>query len=215
MSEIDPLNLFLWEVETKSVIIYWEPGSWKTQTAWLCSLWYERLYSNVDFYKHWKKRNETIKFISDIKKLKFNEKPGLLILDEMWVNWNSRRSMSKQNIEFWQLGMLQRKFNIYTVWIAQQDFSFDKNQRLSASLILHCQAILRKNNTMLIRVTREKVLRGQNKFFFDAEWILNIISMQNALWYTYNQLDQSVIVWSEKTEKQKKWWSEKTKNESV
>jgi hypothetical protein len=208
MSEIQPLNLFLGSLETKSVIIRWDPWSWKTQTAWLCSLWYTRIYSNVDFYKNWKQINKTIKFMSDIKKMEFDEKPWILILDEMWVNWNSRKSMSNDNIEFWKLWMLQRKFNLYVIRIAQQDFSFDKNQRLSAHLILHCSSIERYNKHPLVRVTKERLQKWSNNMTFDAERIINIISIQKRLWYTYNQLDQSVIIWKTKTKKQKDWKKE-------
>lgn len=199
-----PLNLFLWKLETKSIIIYGDPGSWKTQTAWLCTLWYTRIYSNVDFYKNWKRTNTPIHYMSDIKKMEFDEKPGILVLDEMWVNWNSRKSMSKDNIEFWKLGMLQRKFNLYVVWIAQQDFSFDKNQRLSAHLILHCRALEFEDKDPVIVVTRERVLKGSSNFMFEAERIINILKIQKILWYSYNQLDQSVIIWKSKTEDQKK-----------
>lgn len=149
--------------------------------------------------------------MSDIKKMKFDTTPWILILDEAWVNNNSRRSMSNDNIEYWNLSRLQRKLNVYVVWIAQQDFTFDKVQRLGANLILNCYWIDLPNGWFMVNVTREKRIKGTNNFIFDAERNINVIAMMKRLWYTYNQLDESIIIWSKKTEKQKKGKKEKQK----
>lgn len=199
------LNIFMWEITTKTVIIRGDPGSGKTQLGWLLTLWYTRIYSNVDFFKNWKLMNKQVKYMSDIKNIEFSETPGILLIDEMWVNGNSRKSMSKENIEFWELGMLQRKYNLYVVWIAQKDFSFDKNQRLSANLILHCRAIERKNYHMMVNITREKMHRTATShlMLFDAERNIDIINIMKHLGRKYNQLDQSKIIWKKTTAEQK------------
>lgn len=194
MTEVEnsPVKVFSGSLETKSVLVYWLPWWGKTLTSWLLTCWYKRIYSNTDFYRYGKQINKKVTSMSQIKRLKFSETPWILVIDEVWINANSRNSQSDGNKLFGELSFIARKHNLYLVWIAQRLMSFDINQRDLSNLILHCKSVPRGKKHPLIHVTRERDLwRGNTQF--DAEWLIDIISIQKAFWATYNQLDQSRI----------------------
>lgn len=131
-------------IKNKIIWVYGDPWSWKTMITlffvayfFLCN--HRRIYSNVDYYYWDTKINHSINNLYDIQKIKFSPKKGLLIIDEGGLNINSRRSSSKENLEYSKLAMLWRKKNIDIVLVAQLDYSIDKYFRdLSfASLHLH------------------------------------------------------------------------------
>ena len=79
---------------------------WKTFLASYIAYFYFlkkwTIYSNVDFYfkNNPIRVNKKIQKITDIKYIEFQETKWLIIIDEWWLNANSRRSISSQNMEF-------------------------------------------------------------------------------------------------------------------
>lgn len=107
-------------IKTRIISIYWLPGEWKTFFATFLSMFYGRVYSNVDIFQNGKKKNITIKSIIDIEeKIKFHPERWLLIIDEWWANANSRESMSEKNKIYWRLAMYCRKYNVNIAMISQ------------------------------------------------------------------------------------------------
>lgn len=96
-----------------------------------------RIWSNIDVYgiKNGRptKINRTIKRIEDLAFIKKGDRKGLVIIDEGGLNMNSRKSMTKANLDFAELGILGRKLNVDIIVIAQLDFMIDKYFRKLAS----------------------------------------------------------------------------------
>jgi len=121
-------------VTNHNTIIYGRPGHGKTVLGvWMAS-YYERIHSNVDFF--WRapngaliKKNRDIKDLYDVEHIVYDDIPGVILLDEMGVNANSRKSMSKPNEIYNELLFLGRKANCSAIWIAQRFMSIDVNGR--------------------------------------------------------------------------------------
>jgi hypothetical protein len=176
-------------IKTKIVSIYGLPGEWKTFFASFLSFFYARVYSNVDFFSNWKKRNVTIKTMSDINnKIKYNDKLGILILDEAWVNVNARRSMSNDNIEYWQLAMYSRKYNINICIISQLERMADVYFREMSSYNFEMHSYYTGPNYLIF----ESLIKDR---YWSIIWNkkFDFIKFANKRHYTYNTLDKSII----------------------
>lgn len=102
--------------------IYGLPGSGKTFFATFLACEnpaYERVLSNVKIKKNGVQISRNITTIDDLFAFPFDEKKGLVIIDEGGVNNNARRSMSEGNMEMGKLAMLGRKLNCDIIMIAQ------------------------------------------------------------------------------------------------
>lgn len=112
-------------IKTEIYSVLGVPWSWKTFFACFLAYFYTRVYANIDI-KYWKEQKSNIyKEMQDLEKIKFSEVKGLLIIDEWWINVNSRRSSSSRNLEFWKLAMLSRKKNVDVLIIWQLERSLD------------------------------------------------------------------------------------------
>lgn len=179
------------EIKFKNIIVYWNPWEWKTILSTMMVAPYTRIYSNVDYFRNWKKLNMRINKIKDLNMITFSPTPWIVIIDEWWVNVNSRLSLSKENIEFGELVFLWRKINCYFVWISQRFKSMDLNQRDLADLVIKMYKISRYDKHPLFIATREKMIK--NRLTFDAEWKVDIISWLKYTKRSYNTLESSKI----------------------
>lgn len=179
------------EIDFKNIIIYWNPWAGKTIITNMIIDSYYRVYSNVNYYYEWIQINTRINWMKDLQKIKFSERPWVIIIDEWWINLNSRNFMSKQNMEFWELLFLGRKVNCYMVWISQRFKSLDVNQRELADLVIKMFKIRRYGKHPLFIATKEKMIR--NQLVFDQEWRIDIISWMKKCKKTYNTLESSKI----------------------
>lgn len=182
--------MYQWEINVRSVLIFWDPWKGKTAIAVVMADDYERIYSNVDIFRDGKQINKRIDYMKDIEKIKFDPKHrGVIIVDEMWVNWNARKSQSQENMDFGKLDMLKRKKNCDVVWIAQLHRMFDVYQRELAQLIIEMQKFGR-----MFEINRMQVKFNKgNKLWYTSKHRIPILEAQRQLGLSYDQLSESVI----------------------
>lgn len=182
------------ELDVKSVLIFWDPGHWKTAMASVMSLDYKRVYSNVDFFIHRKKTNKRIKGMDDINKIPYDPLvKGVIIIDEMWVNGNARRSQSESNMTFGELDMLKRKKNCDLIWIAQLFRMFDVYQRELAALLIEMRKFHKpwyKRPFFNARRLESKI-NSWTKVHYTAEREIDIFQIHKEVWMEYDQLSES------------------------
>jgi hypothetical protein len=176
-------------IKTRIISIYGLPWEWKTFFASFLSYFYNRVYSNVDFFQNWKKKNITIKTMLDLEtKIKYHDDVWILIIDETGANANSRNSMSERNQFFWRLAMYCRKYNINIVVISQLERMQDVYFR----------------EMSYYHFEMHSYFTGPNYLMFDAMikdrfWNIianktfDLIKFSNYFKYTYNTLDKSLI----------------------
>lgn len=190
-------------IKNKIIMICWDPGSWKTMSTmffvgffYLC--WYKRIYSNVNYYYRRKRINDPIYTINDINRIPFNEQKGLVIIDEAWLNINSRRSGSNVNLEYSKLGMLWRKKNVDIVLVAQLDYSIDKYFRDLAYATLYFTSRFVKKDYLMFeaKIYKKDYLIGMKEF--------DLFYMIKNTFLNYNTLEESNIDSSWYNEEQKK-----------
>lgn len=191
---MEKTNLFSMEneIKFKSFIIYWKPWEWKTLLANVLISDYVRIYSNVDFFKKWKKINISISSIEELQKIRYDPTPWIVLIDESGINVSSRLSMSKNNRDFSEFLFLWRKINCRIIWISQRFKSLDLNTRELADCILHIYKISRYNKHPIFICAREKIRGGQ--LVFDTERSLDIIEWMKKEKRTYNTLQRSIII---------------------
>lgn len=175
-------------VKARIISIYGLPWEWKTFFASFLAWFYDRIFSNVDFYKNWKKINKTIKTMLDIDQIEFNENRGLIVIDEWWANANARRSMTDKNILFWRLWMYCRKKNCNVVMISQLErmadvyfkelsyYHFEISSYFSGPDYLMFEVQIKNRHWDLIKIVNYDLIKYSNKYKI-----------------TYNTLDYSLI----------------------
>lgn len=176
-------------IKTRIVSIYWLPWEWKTFFASFLSFFYDRVYSNVDFYHKWKKKNKTIKSFLDIENIWYSDTLWVLILDEAWANINSRESMSENNKKMWRLAMLSRKFNINIVVISQLERMQDIYYREMSFYHFEMHSYFTGPNYLMFDV----MIKDR---FWSIIWnkTLDLIKFSSVFRYTYNTLDKSLLI---------------------
>lgn len=188
-------------IQNKIITIYWKPWSWKTLLSLFFASFYcrkgSKIYSNVDYFFNKKKINETIKDIKDIKKIPPQSQKWLVVVDEWWVNINSRRSMSDDNIELWQLWMLSRKKNIDIIVIAQLDYTIDKYYRDLSRSSFYMRSFFIKKDYLIFEAD---IFKNDN-FFWKLELDL-LFFIKNSL-YSYDTAEESIFKKTKKIEKPK------------
>lgn len=176
-------------IKTRIVSVYWLPGEWKTFFASFISYFYNRVYSNVDFYEKWKKVNITMKTVLDIEtKIKYHDDKWVLIIDEWWANVNSRDSHSERNKIFGRLAMLSRKKNINIVIISQLERMQDVYYREMSFYHFEMHSYFTGPNYLMF----DLMIKDR---FWNIIWnkTLDLIKFANICKYTYNTLDTSLI----------------------
>lgn len=193
------------ELDTISIITYWKPWSWKTTLS--LELAFEnresRIYSNFSIYKNDKQINKEITWIKDILNIRFSYTPWVIIIDEAWINANSKDGRWEVNRKLIETLFLTRKFNCSFIWISQRFESIDVNARVLADLILKMRKLRRWNLHPLFEITREKQ-KGSKMELVNMHRIDTIALMKYDK-LTYNTLEASKFSdWSEIKTKRKR-----------
>lgn len=198
------------EINFKNIIIYWKPWAGKSLICNAIISWYSRIYSNLDFYKNWKKLNTSITDVDNLEYITYKDEPWIIIIDEGGINVSSRMSMSKDNRKYSQALFLGRKKNCRIVWISQLADSLDKNIRKLADLTIKMHKIRRYEAHPLFII--EKQIMYKNNYLFSWEWKIDLIKFMNITGRTYDTLQSSIL---KKTEEKKSimktWFYQKKK----
>ncbi len=175
-------------IKNKMYIITWDPWSWKSIFASMLCSTYSEIWSNLNITYNWKNIVNTIKNIEDIAKVRFSEKKWVILLEEMWVNANSRRSFSEENMIFSELAMLGRKLNKDIFYIAQIRRTVDVNLRDLTLYEFQMNSWLIGTNYPMFSVTVRD--RGDNILWVKE---LDLIAWQRASGIGYDSLETSRI----------------------
>lgn len=184
-------------IRNKIILIQWRPWEWKTFLAVFIASFYKRIFSNVDILKDWKSLSTFIKDIEDLKKIEFSPIKWVAILDEWGININARRSLSKENQVFWELGMLGRKLNIDIIICAQLWRMIDVYFRELANYIFEMHAWFEKKDYLLFEA--KIYWSWWNSIIKIARF--DLFEFTRLTWITYNTLESSRIWKKEKTHK--------------
>lgn len=193
------------EIDTVWIIIYWKQGSWKTLLSICLALdWKKRIYANFDIYKKWKLFNKRLKNVDEIQNIRFSYTPGVIIIDEAWINANSKDTRNEQNRVLQEILFLVRKLNCSLIWISQRFESIDINARVLSELIIKMKKIRRKNKPPIFIAVKQKQIWSNLNFVH--EYKIDCIKLMESYKLTYNTLEKSKFI-----KKTKKLW----KNENV
>lgn len=180
------------EIDTNTFIIYWKMRNWKTLNAVCMSLdYYPRIYSNVNIYRNWKSIVKFIENYQQLTNIRFSYTPGVLIIDEAWLNANSKDTFSGDNRLLQEILFLIWKKNLSLIWIAQRFESIDINARVLADAIIEMKKVRRHNKHPVFIAIKQKQRWSR------LEWInsynLDSISILKKYNITYNQLEESKL----------------------
>jgi len=180
------------EIDTVWIIIHWKQWSWKT-VLWICIAmdWQERIYANFEIFKNLKLLNKKINNLEDINKIRFSYTPWVIIIDEAWINANSKDTRSIGNRFLQEILFLVRKLNCSLIWISQRFESIDINARVLSELIIEMKKIKRKNKYPIFIANKQKQ-KWSNLIFLqqykiDCIWYMKINNL------SYNTLEKSKI----------------------
>jgi len=180
-------------ISTKTIIIYWHQWAGKTMFAvLLASDYLKRLYWNVEIKYKWEKVWKKIKNINDLKNIKYNIIPWVVLFDEMWLNFNSKEHWTDKNKILSNFFFLVRKFNLSSIFISQRFSSVPVDMRELCDYIYKVEIIPRKKQKPLFKITREVLLQDWTLEFVE-EYIFNIIEYLEKYNISYNTLESSNI----------------------
>lgn len=179
-------------VKNKIISFVGLPWSGKTFLAVQMASTYPRwtIYSNVDIYENWKLISKPIRDIDDLERIPFTDEKGVILLDELWVNNNSRRAMSESNLIFWRLAMLWRKLNKDIYHIAQLEAMNDKYFRELSEYRFELDSYF--------VAWKKDYLEYQAKIYNRQGYLVKIVQIDLIKWcelsgISYNSLERSVI----------------------
>jgi hypothetical protein len=190
-------------IQNKVINIFGRPGSWKTFLSSFFAYPYfmrnAKIFSNVDyFYKKSPFRiNKKIQKITDIQYIEFQEKKWLIVIDEGWLNINSRRSISSQNMEFAEMLFLWRKKNCDIIFIAQLDYSLDRYMRDLANANIYMESYPIWKNKLNFTL---KIKKWDYTIWYKE---IDLITFANESQFNYSTLESSKIDKKEKPKKEK------------
>lgn len=194
------------EIDTTWIIIHGKMRNWKSLLAICLALdmrWIKRIYSNISIYHKGILISKPITSISQLMNIRFSKQPWLVIIDEAWINANSKDTRSKWNRDLQELLFLIGKKNCSLIWIAQRFESIDVNARVLADYIFECKKIKRYNKNPIFRITRQK--QKWRNLEFLTQYSYNMIDYIKTKGISYNTLEESKFT---SDEKEKLTWEE-------
>lgn len=202
MSEQIPSKHIEQDINTNTFIVYWKMRNGKTLNAIVMALdFYPRIYSNVNIYQNKKSIVNYLETYEQIKYIRFSFTPWILIIDEAWLNANSKDSFTKDSRLLQELLFLIWKKNLSLIWIAQRFESIDINARVLCDAIIEMRKIQRKNKHPVFVAIKQKQ-KGQRLERINS-YNLDSISILKEYNITYNQLEESKL-WKTKDIKEAK-----------
>lgn len=179
------------EVDINTFIIHWKMWAWKTLLSIAMSTdYYKRVYSNFSIFQNWKLLNKTVNAYSEIENIRFSYTPWILIIDEAWINANSKDWRTWDSRILQELLFLTRKKNLTLIWIAQRYESIDINARVLADCIFEIIKIHWKKHPRFI-INKQKQKRGSQVLDWKWSYNFDLIWFLDFHWLTYNQLETS------------------------
>jgi len=181
-------------IQNKIISIIGFPGSWKTFLSAFLSFGYpvDRIFANLDIKKYNKQVSKRINNIDDLQCIKFNERKGLLILDELGINANSRRSMTDQNLKFGEIAILSRKTNTDLINCAQLNGMADKYFRDLSTYRFEMESYFERKDYLMFEA---KVYNKHNALIKIVKF--DLFKVEDYTGITYNTLESSRIEKSE------------------
>lgn len=177
-------------VRNKIVLILGRPGEGKSFLSVFMASVYPRIYSNIAILdKSWKTISNYIKNLEDVSKISFSPKKWVIVLDEWWINLNARDSMSSQNREFWELGILSRKLNVDIILCGQLGRMIDVYFRELAHYTFHMHAWFDRKDYLLFEA---KIFSGIGENIVKVARF-DLFEFSRLTWITYNSLETSRI----------------------
>lgn len=190
--EQSPAQNITQEIDTSTYIVYWKMRNGKTLNAICMALdWEGRIYSNVNIYRDWKSIVNYLESYEQIKKIRFSYKPWVLIIDEAWLNANSKDTFWKDNRLLQEVLFLIWKKNLSLIWIAQRFESIDINARVLADAIFQMRKISRYEKHPIFICTKQKQV-GQ-KLEYIQQYHVDSIQYMKLKNITYDQLEESKL----------------------
>ncbi len=194
--ELKQKNNIVKEIDMKTYIIHGKMRQWKTVTAIHMSLdarfnW--RIYSNVWIYYNWISiLTKKITDFDQLNNIRFSYEHWIIIIDEAWINANSKDGFSDSNRLLQRILFLAGKKNCSVLWIAQRFESIDVNARVLADYIVKVNKIRRSGGRHPIFIlTKQKQKRTVLEYV--QQYRLDVIHELNELGITYDTLEESVM----------------------
>lgn len=177
-------------IQNKIISIVWFPWSWKTFLATFLSIWYptDRIFGNIDIMRDGKRISKRINDIDDLDLVQYDDRKGILILDEMGINANSRRSMTDANLKFWETAMLWRKKNVDIINCAQLNGMADKYFRDLSTYTFEMDSYFESSNYLMFKA---KILNRAGRLIKSMKF--DLFQLDKLSGYTYNTLESSRI----------------------
>lgn len=182
------------EVNVELIVVFWPQRHWKTlYTTLLACDRINRLYGNIDIKFKWVPMTQPI-----TNHLQFNDfkiwyhDPWYMLVDEIGMNFNSKDAASKKNKTFSDFVFLMWKYWLSTIWVAQRWNSVPVDIRELATKIFEVRKILRKGQHPLFSVIEYK-LAWDWELEYQRENTIDIISILDKWWVSYNTLETSII----------------------
>ena len=181
-------------LNTNTILIHGKQGWWKTMFATLLALDYEwRIFWNVWIKKGNNNITVPIESIDFLDNFSYSIKPGVVLFDEMGLNFNSKNFWSDKNKKLSNFFFLVRKYNLSSIFISQRFSSIPVDMRELADYIFEVSIIIRKWKHPVFRITRQ-TLTNEGFFEFEDEYIFDMISYLKRKNVSYDTLQSSIIV---------------------
>lgn len=184
-------------IQNKLVYILGKPGKGKTFCAVFVASFYNRIYSNFEILKNGRKINKDIKTIKDATEIDYNDEKWIIVLDELGINNNSRRSMTNDNMELNELPMLSRKKNVDILYLAQLSFLGDKVFREMANFEFKMNSWFDGKDHLMFWA--DIYTRDEWKSFFHKSVLMDLMEFSVLTGVTYNSLEESRMTKKAKT----------------
>lgn len=165
------------------------PWEGKTFFATFLTSFYSRIYSNIEIERDWKKITTYIANIRDIKKIRYSDVKGVILLDEGGINVNARRSGSEENKEYGELAMLSRKYNVDIIICAQLKRMVDVYYRELSNYVFEMHAWYERYDYLMFET---KIFGGWGENVISCK-TLDLFKWSALTETTYNTLDNSRI----------------------
>ena len=184
------------EINNRKIIIHWEQGHGKTLFWVFLAFTYTRIYSNVDITYNNKKINIILSKIEEFETLfNYNSIPGVTLLDETWINFNSKKGMSQANETLQKWFFLSRKYNVTPIFIAQRFGSVPVDMRELASKywIIEMKKVHRKRYAYPLFTVNMQTVDNEWALTTHKTFEIDLIKFFDTFDIKYDTLQSSLI----------------------